>query len=89
MQIINFICPECGHDRIEEIMEATAYTEVTHLSCLPSGEVVLEFGDSETDYTEEPNSYGCANCQYFLAYSPEGLAKWLSDHEMLSDEQPK
>lgn len=81
---INFKCPKCGNDEIEELLEATQYSVVSAIRPdLDNQKVYLEFSEHEYLHNEEPECYRCNDCNHIIAYSPAALYEWLNNAGML------
>lgn len=79
---MNFVCPCCGSDRIEEILvNAVVSTEVTNVGD-DDGEADMEYGDTNVGDGEVQN-YQCLKCGGGIANDRYKLLEWLKERNML------
>lgn len=91
---INFKCPYCGHDRLQEVSHSVTLTdEIFGFDELYNGEVEIEYApDSrEIGWSDElPNTiYECAQCGFTpeidseQIHTAKELYGWLKERSML------
>jgi DNA-directed RNA polymerase subunit RPC12/RpoP len=85
MSNVNFTCPECGHQKLEEVMvDVTVASEVLDVD--EDGNV--EYGE-QTNEDGEVRHYICAYCGWKVPRVRNGdaLRKYLQAHGMLKEKR--
>ena len=90
--IVNFKCPKCNHDRLEEISYSVAHTDEIFAFELYDNDVEIEYAPNarKIEYSAEADTvYECAGC----GFTPERNGKsirtakdlyvWLKKRKML------
>lgn len=92
---VNFKCPDCGHDRLQEISYSVTLTnEIFAFAELHDGEIEIEYAPDarEIGYsadTEVNTTYKCESCGFMPEHNGEpiriakDLYAWLKKRKML------
>lgn len=88
---INFECPECGENHIEEVVAGVHQYLMVECIGIAGDKVVVDYGDI-TYADGEVKEYRCANCGIILKKDPASkvcdeseLLEWLRSREMLEE----
>lgn len=92
--IINFKCPDCGHDVLQEVSYSVTLTdEISGFDMLYNGDVEIEYvpDSREIGWSDElPNTvYQCTQCGFMPEIDDEPihtakeLYTWLKERNML------
>jgi hypothetical protein len=83
---VYFICPECKHTELQEVMPVTRFHIVERVSKIGDNYGVSYDGD-EPFYggSPYPTAYRCKHCHHVIANSSDDLYDWLEKHGMLKE----
>ena len=95
MSKVNFKCPACGYDRLEEVMINITQSSVITDAELIGKEAVLDYDDTSTSYDDgQVYYYACASCGWevqnglgMTITTPLELTLWLKSKGMLDGEE--
>jgi len=79
---MKFKCPECGDDRIEEVLLGVVqYTEVQNVTD-EDGNPSIKYGEHSLD-AGEVSHFQCLHCGEHIADDEEDLLAYLKENDML------
>jgi predicted RNA-binding Zn-ribbon protein involved in translation (DUF1610 family) len=80
-QLINFVCPECGH---ESMVAHQEILETVYVDCLYEPGF-FGYGEEQDSEVTETFLYTCSRCDFELGRDFEKVVDWLRERGMLGE----